>query len=468
MSTLSIERGQDALDGLTPHAFPEARARFIAENDRLSTKRDADDGSENEVYGNLAPPESHPKMFYGLAGEVGQAAARHTEVNPAAATLFFLTMASATVGRDVYLSVGNTFHHARLFAAHVGRTGKGRKGDAQGLGRRIRADVEDCFSELGHFHTGGLSSREGLAGAIQDSNADGDNGTDDKRLFVIESEFVNVLSQARREGNTLSAALRDAWDGSDIKPLVKHSPTHCSSPHVAIWANITPAELVRMMTTTDVSNGFLNRFLFIWGERSGLVPLPTRMADNAVREFADRLLDAVRFARGGYPAAQNTRRMTLTPEAERLYTHHYPSLCDHDAPEMISTLLERQAPYTLRLSMMFALLDKSLVINDVHLTAALAWVAYSEESVSYIFSKDEATADHAKTKNDSERLTQFLSKRSDRTATRKQIGVDCFQGHRSKLELDNLLKNLAADKKVVIGELIVPGKRPTQTVKLAV
>ena len=430
------------------------------------THRQVDDAQENEVFGNLAPPEAHPKMFYGLAGEIGQAAARHTEVNPAAATLFFLTMASAAIGRDVFLSVGNTFHHARLFAAHVGRTGKGRKGDAQGAGRRIRADVTDCFSELGHFHTGGLSSREGLAGAIQDNDEDGEGGTDDKRLLVIESEFVNVLSQARREGNTLSAALRDAWDGSDIKPLVKRSPTHCTAPHLAIWVNITPTELVRMMTTTDVSNGFLNRFLFIWAERTGLVAMPARMAETAVREFADRLLDAVRFARGSYPATQNTRRMTLTPEAERLYTHHYAGLCDHDAPEMIATLLERQAPYTLRLAMMFALLDKSLVINAAHLTAALAWVAYSEESVTYIFSKDEASADYTKLKNDAEMLTQFLSKRSDRTATRKQISVDCFQRHRSKSELDSLLKNLAADKKVVIGEVIESGKRPTQTVQL--
>ena len=116
--------------------------------------------------------------------------------------------------------------------------------------------------------------------------------------------------------------------------------------------------------------------------------------------------------------------------------------------------------------MMFALFDKSLVINDAHLTAALAWVAYSEESVTYIFSKDEASADHAKTKNDAESLSLFLSKRNSRTATRKQISVECFQRHRSKLELDTLLKNLAADRKVVIGEVIELGKRPTQTVTL--
>lgn len=40
---------------------------------------------------------------------------------------------------------------------------------------------------------------------------------DDKRLWVVESEFANVLHQGRRDGNTLSAALRDCWDGVSMK-----------------------------------------------------------------------------------------------------------------------------------------------------------------------------------------------------------------------------------------------------------
>ena len=43
----------------------------------------------------------------------------------------------------------------------------------------------------------------------------------DKRLLVVESEFVNVLHQSKRDGNTLSAALRDCWDGVSLKPATK-------------------------------------------------------------------------------------------------------------------------------------------------------------------------------------------------------------------------------------------------------
>ena len=425
-----------------------------------------DETAELEVFTNLAPPEPTPEMFFGIAGEVGQAAAHGTEVNQVAAQLFYMTMLSAAVGRDVYLSVGNTFHHCRIFAAHVGRTGKGRKGDAQGAGKRIRQDIPDHFSELGHFHSGGLSSREGLAGAIQDNNSEGDGGTDDKRLFVIESEFVNVLSQSRREGNTLSAALRDAWDGSDIKPLVKHSPTHCTAPHLAIWANITPRELQRMMTESDVSNGFLNRFLFVWAERTGLIAIPRRMDDVLVREFADRTVDIVKFARGAYPASKNTRRMTLSRDAEVVYERHYRDLCESDAPELVATLLERAAPYALRMAMLFALTDRSLVIEVRHLTAALSWVAYCSESVEYIFNRAEAVTEHEQIRGDSEKLVEYLTDRNDKTATRTQISVDCFQRHRTRARLDELLKSLAADRKIVISEKAQEGKKPTQLITL--
>ena len=95
---------------------------------------------------NTPPPASTEAMFYGLAGQVGKTAATHTEVNPVAATAAFLTYLSAQIGRDAYLSVGNTFHHANVFTCHVGRSERGRKGDAVSLTHRIRSRVEEVHS----------------------------------------------------------------------------------------------------------------------------------------------------------------------------------------------------------------------------------------------------------------------------------------------------------------------------------
>lgn len=438
MSTISLERGRSVLD------------QFAApENDEDAPV--------------LTPPKPSEHMFYGIAGEVGEAAANGTEVNPVAAAGFYLTMLSAAVGRDIYLSVGNTFHHARINAVHVGRTGVGRKGDAQGLVRRVRSKVCESF-DLGRFHSGGLSSREGLAGAIQDTKGEDDaEGTMDKHLLVVESEFSNTLAQGKRDGNTLTAALRDAWDGADIKPLVKHSPTHCTAPHIAIWANITPRELRTMMTERDVSNGFLNRFLFIWAERTRLVPLPQRAGDTIVNNFSERTREIVRWALGGYPDAQNTRRMELSPDAQALYVASYSTLCDSDAPEKVATLLERAAPYSLRLAMLFAITDCTLTIKQKHLAAALAWVAYASESVAYIFGNDDENREYRESSEHAEKLIAFLSSMPERKAARTDIVNRCFGGHISRSRLDELLKNLSANSKVTIELVGERGKGKRQT-----
>ena len=55
-------------------------------------------------------------------------------------------------------------------------------------------------------------------------DVEADPGVADKRLLVYEPEFANVLKQTERQGNTLSAVVRNAWDGRDLRSLTKNSP----------------------------------------------------------------------------------------------------------------------------------------------------------------------------------------------------------------------------------------------------
>jgi putative DNA primase/helicase len=121
----------------------------------------------------------------------------------------------------VYLPVGNTWHHPRIFTLHLGRSSLGRKGDSLSLIHRIWREIEesddshaDSMRTLGQLHKGGLSSREGLAWLIRDPENLGkkneDAGVPDKRLWIVESEFANILHQARRDGKTPAA-----WNGAE-------------------------------------------------------------------------------------------------------------------------------------------------------------------------------------------------------------------------------------------------------------
>ena len=135
----------------------------------------------------------------------------------------------------------------------------------------------------------GLSSGEGLIWAVRDpiealeavkdKNGVGghqvvikDAGVEDKRLLVNESEFGQVLRGLKREGNTLSPIIRQAWDEGNIKALTKNSPAQATDAHISIIGHITKDELKARLSQTNMANGFANRFLFVGVERSKELP----------------------------------------------------------------------------------------------------------------------------------------------------------------------------------------------------
>jgi putative DNA primase/helicase len=342
-------------------------------------------------------PKPDDAMLYGLVGEVGRTAAETTEANRYAVAAGFLALLSAAVGRDAYLPVGNTKHHARLFTLHVGRTGRGRKGDALSLVHRIRLSIEEKHRDggvlidpfCGQCHSGGLSTREGLAVLIHDGYKTGKDEVPailDKRLWVVESEFSNVLHQAKRDGNTLSGALRDAWDGQSIRPATKSARVWASDPHISLSAAITPSELLSLMESRELSNGFANRFLIFWAERERIIPFPKPTPASVVNDLVERTMQVIRFARGSYPDTQDSTGMILSEAAQdeyaRLYRGELSAVQDGDK---VTALLERRAPMLLRIAMLLALTDLVTTIEAHHIRAALAWVRYQAESVRFIF-----------------------------------------------------------------------------------
>lgn len=398
-------------------------------------------------------PRPSETMLYGLAGDIGKAAAATTEANPYAVCVGYLSFLSAMAGRDIYLSVGNTRHHPRLFTNHVGRSGRGRKGDALSLVHRIRHAIDRREHErgtvggslLGQVHTGGLSSREGLVMFIHDGFQQGKEeipAIDDKRLWVVESEFANVLQQAKRDGNTLSSALRDAWDGVSIKPATKTARTWATDPHIAIAGAITPTELVEMMRARELSNGFANRFLIFWAERERLIPFPTATDGATLSRLVERTEDVLRFMRGNYPAESDTRQMGMSQAAQDAYKMLYRGeLNKSTGSTKLDGILERRAPTLLRMAMLFALSDSTLTIEVYHIDAAWAWVSYSVDSVRYIFKESAADGFDAKRlAAASERLLGYLGTKSE--ATRKDITNECFQKRAPAGGLDAVIAEL--------------------------
>jgi len=178
------------------------------------------------------PDPLEGEAFHGIAGEFVRMVEPNTEADPAAILLQFLVCFGALVGRGPHYRVEGDAHHANINALLVGPTSKARKGTSFG---RIR----EAFELVPGWtpHVSGLASGEGLKFHVRDPREEtrrsksgelvieiADEGVPDKRLLVVEPEFAGVLRAGQRQGNTLSATIREAWDSGDLRTLTKNDP----------------------------------------------------------------------------------------------------------------------------------------------------------------------------------------------------------------------------------------------------
>jgi hypothetical protein len=404
-------------------------------------------------------PIPDPACLYGLVGDIALVGSQNTEANPYAVAASAIAYLGAAFGRGPYFPIGDDLHHARLFLLHVGRSGIGRKGTAKKLIKRIH-DVLKAKDELlaPQVHSGGLSTREGLAMLLHDGYKDGKTDVPaivDKRLLVIESEFANVLHQSKRDGNTLSSGLRDAWDGTSIQPAVKTSRVWATNPHISFIGDITPSELLEMMSKRETNNGFANRFIFFYAEGDKINAFPQPTPDNVVEALADRVAQVLRYAGADNHGSNNLLRIEFSPDAALAYEGLYGGeLCDRSGGERIAALLDRRAPVLMRLAMLFALTDQTHIIAVDHINAAMAWVRYWGDSVKFIFQNPAnplaAKAKPAITQRIVDHLTAHVQ------ATRTELTTNCFSGHIAAPTLDTALNELLTATPPVIQETTVP------------
>jgi len=320
------------------------------------------------------PEPPGQEAFYGLAGDFVRKLDPHTESDPVA-VLFQLLIAFGNVISDsAHFTVEGDRHAAKLFAVLNGTTSKGRKGTSWGHVRSFFKEVNpqwevDCIKS-------GLSSGEGLIEAVRDPSGN-DPGVSDKRLLVHEPEFSSVLRVASREGNILSTTIREAWDTGTLRVLSRQSPLKATGAHISIIGHITQEELRQHLTSTDMANGFANRFLWPCVRRSKLLPEGGNLQAEELADLTTRLRDACAFA----ATAGEIKR---DDEARELWISAYPDLSEGQSG-LVGAITSRAEAQVMRLAMIYALLDSSPVIKKVHLEAALALWWYSEASVRFIW-----------------------------------------------------------------------------------
>jgi hypothetical protein len=389
----------------------------------------------------LSSLNSHPRQwpepldgaaFHGLAGDFVRAVEPFTEADPAALLVTFLVEFSSAVGNGPHVLVGATRHPARLSAVIVGQSAKARKGDSHKPPFVVIRGADPGWAARVQQ---GLSTGEGIIAAVRDAVTKPDpktgelvavdEGVKDKRLLALAPEFGRVLRVMGRDGNTLSAVIREAWDDGDLRVMTK-TQTVATGAHVAVLGHVTIEELRCELQDTDAASGFANRFLWVAARRGRLLPDPPPFEGEVVEGLAAKVRAAISFSRsvGG---VQRDR------QAATLWAAIYPDL-SRDRPGLAGAVLGRHEAQAVRLSLVYALLDRSPVVRVEHLKAAVAVLDYVAESVVHIFG--DALGDSV-----ADRILEAL--RDGEELTRTEISVELFQRHQSADRIEAALHLLA-------------------------
>ncbi len=420
-------------------------AKEKAQNSGGSEKQSsAGDNTDTEELENTALAFDYPTFndahYYGIASELSALAIEHSEADRMAVYMSFLCACSALLGRDKFLRIGESKHFARLFCALVGASSRARKGTSFKPVVRIIRECESYLSlvESLNFATGGLSSAEGLIFQVRDESEELDRSNNpawcavnDKRLLVVEEEFGNALKQCQRDGNTLSATLRRAWDGGTLAPMTKSNKLVATNPHINVLGHITHCELSALMSNSDIYNGLANRFLWTCVRRTKKLAFPLPMNDDKVKVLAERLAEAVRLSNGD-------SEITLSTDARAYWETKYHEV-SKDEQGVLGSVTARSEAYVMRLSLLFCLLDCLPTIEQRHIEAACHVVEFCRKSVQYIF-----TVPSLDTGTDADKLLSALAEK-DRSQT--EISK-LFSGHKSRNELMKLLTELQSMNKI--------------------
>lgn len=408
--------------------------------------------------------------MYGIAGEFVRLVEPHTEADPNAILLAFLTFAGNLIGRKFFTYAGSDQHCGNLYLCLVGNTGQGRKGSAI-------STVEAFFKkgsppQLGHLLKG-ISSGEGVIWQIHDdvykTVLDKKSGEPelklveknipDKRLLIILPEFQQCLAIMKRPDSTLSAILRLAWDRDELHTPSKNSPAIATGAHVSVIAAISRSELLQEIKTADAENGTLNRLLFTCCRRSKLLPQGRGFAKlfqcNEWRDLQERLTRNIESLKGCLlemeQDAEASQDWGLNDYPEQ---GMYKSL-NQPRSGIWGAVTARAPQMVLRMALITAAINGDRQMTLDHMDAGYECWRYCDESARYVFGDQ---LDNPITKE----IMNCLRAAGSIGMTRTQIARS-FGNHKTRFVIDKALQSLAARGIARCEKNAETGGRPVET-----
>jgi len=409
---------------------------------------------ENELLtwdSKIARPVLDEAALFGLAGRFVRLVMPHSEADAAGLLSMFLAIFGCAIGPARFFYVEATKHVAKIFVLVIGQTSIGRKGTA--LGRCMQpfrlADPE----WLANGEDSGFGSGESIIKRLSDEPDDGTKPDEvrkpvEKRMLILEPEFARPLTAMTREGSIISATIRELFDGDTLRARTVKVSRTASGCHGVFVGQITSDELRRNLTSTEIANGFINRFLMVVVSRRQRLPHGGSLTDEDFAPIVAELQSAL--THGRIPG-----RMRRTPAANAWWERFYYAVPEPEG--LLGAATGRAEAIVLRLSMAYALLDESDEIDVPHLEAAEALWRYGFESAQFVFgaSLGDDVAD---------RILQAARERYPYGLTRSDIHTEVFKRHGTAARIQVAVDALAKRGLIVVQRSVTRGEggRPAE------
>jgi hypothetical protein len=209
-----------------------------------------------------------------------------------------------------------------------------------------------------------------------------------------------------------------------------------------VIGHITATELRHHINPVELANGLLNRFLLLGCRRVRLLPEGGN-PDPLKRTGLDRRLAST------LNTARHAGQTRLSPTARQAWTDAYQKLAQPQ-PGIAGAISARAEAHTIRLALIYALLDNNRQIQTAHLTAALALWDYAQRSATWALER--SSGDPL-----AHQIHAALTHQLPDGLTRTQIR-DLLHRNPTTHQLDRALATLANDGKITSQRVLTNGR----------
>ncbi|QFG25429.1 DUF3987 domain-containing protein [Actinomadura sp. WMMB 499] len=317
------------------------------------------------------PPQIDEAAFVNPFGFMAEELAPYTEGAKVGVMVTLMSAFSGYIGPEVRVQTGRGTSPLSAWFVLVGVSGRGRKGATARIAMPV---IKGAFKAWGDEHIVHGIPATGL-GMMTELSEHKDNP-----VFVLEEEMDTFINNAKRDVK-VGVYLRKGWDGETLAHKTAKADFKIENPHLGFVGHVQPKNWGAITGSKDATGGTFNRFLAVFVEQSGVVPVFGGPDPGPVIEVVARELLGIGLW------ARETRPVVKVPAdvAEVFEKVHRP-VCEGltEDNEVLSEMAERALAYLIRISALYALADKRDEVTVEDLDSALALIKYSVDSVRFV------------------------------------------------------------------------------------